>query len=142
MIRLPLSLRKAMYHAAQNAYPQECCGLLAGIRQGNCITVTQVLPSANLAPTPETAFEVDPQVRFDLMRAVEGTGEEMIGHYHSHPDHPAKPSARDLEKAFEPELIWVIIDVPAGTAETMGAFKLDEGLNQFIEIPITVTDEL
>ena len=59
------------------------------------------------------------------MRDLEGTPERMVGHYHSHPDHPAKPSDTDIGMAFEPELVWLITAVINGTAGRTRAWRLD-----------------
>jgi proteasome lid subunit RPN8/RPN11 len=67
---------------------------------------------------------VDPQTRFDLERELRGAEEAVIGHYHSHPDHPAEPSATDLAKAFEPSLIWIIAGIEAGETTQLNAFRL------------------
>jgi proteasome lid subunit RPN8/RPN11 len=50
------------------------------------------------------------------MRRLRGGAERLIGHYHSHPDNPALPSRRDLEMAFEPDLVWLITSVMGGRA--------------------------
>ncbi|KAF0119302.1 MAG: Mov34/MPN/PAD-1 [Rhodospirillaceae bacterium] len=110
--------------AVATAYPAEGCGLLAGVTEGTaCWRVTRVVPTRNLL-TQRDRFEVDPAARFALMRDVRGGSERLIGHYHSHPDGPACPSATDRAMAFEPELIWVIVAVANGRAETIKAYRL------------------
>ena len=91
-----------------------------------------MVPADNVASTEpghsnRDRFEVDPQARFDLERQLRGGAEQVIGHYHSHPDHPAKPSATDLAKAYEPSLIWIIAGAQGGDATSLGAFRLDGG---------------
>jgi len=142
---MPASALRRIEGAALAAYPHECCGLLAGTRDADGgITVTRAVTSRNLAETDtRDSFEVDPQVRFDLMRALETDcgGAEIVGHYHSHPDHPAVPSARDLAMAYEPDLIWVIAaSRPDGVAEVR-AHALDAAGTAFSEIPLQITDD-
>ncbi len=132
-MKLTARHRRLIMDEAAAAYPAECCGLVVGT--GNAAegwTVTRVVPAANVAPAEpghSTAdrFEVDPQTRFDLERELRGQRDAVIGHYHSHPDHPAKPSATDLAKAFEPSLIWIIAGVAAGKATGLAAFRLAGG---------------
>jgi [CysO sulfur-carrier protein]-S-L-cysteine hydrolase len=110
--------------AAEAAYPRECCGLLAGRTTPGGILVTRVVASRNTADGDQRdRFEVDPQVRFDLMRALEGSDERLVGHYHSHPDHPAIPSATDRRMAHEPDLVWLITAVAAGRATATRAWR-------------------
>ncbi|MBT3551762.1 MAG: M67 family metallopeptidase [Rhodospirillaceae bacterium] len=141
-MKLTASHRRLIMDEAAAAYPAECCGLLVGT--GSNVegwTVTRVVPAANVAP-PEPGhsirdrFEVDPQTRFDLERELRGQPDAVIGHYHSHPDHPAEPSATDLAKAFEPSLIWIIASARAGEATGIAAFRLSNGAFEAIALEI------
>jgi len=136
VIRISEKLSNRIKAAAVAAWPEECCGLLAGRAEGGGrVTVTRIAESPNVAPTGgggdggesglHDRFEVDPKVRFDLMRELEGGIEAIIGHYHSHPGHPAEPSERDIDMAFEPELVWLIVAVREGRAGEMTAWQLD-----------------
>jgi proteasome lid subunit RPN8/RPN11 len=113
---IPVELLKKITDAAENSYPDEACGLLVGtIKPGGVIFVSSVEAAPNVAGGSRSdRFEVDPRVRFAIMRRLRGGAERLIGHYHSHPDHPASPSRRDLEMAFEPDLIWLITSVMEG----------------------------
>ncbi|MEG3618626.1 M67 family metallopeptidase [Magnetovibrio sp. PR-2] len=142
MIRLRSDQLDDIHAQAEAAYPFECCGLLAGRTDSRGeVTLTRVVPSPNTLHD-ETAgggmdrFEVDPQVRFDLMRALSGTEEEIIGHYHSHPDHPAEPSETDVNMAFEPEMIWLICAVSHGQAEVTQAFQLNRDTQEITRVDI------
>ncbi len=126
--------------AAAAAYPEEACGLLAGRsdEQGG-IVVTGFHASANVATTDRReTFEVDPAVRFALMRALEGTGENIVGHFHSHPDHPPEPSAQDLANAFEPELVWLITTVAKGRVGLTRAFAVASDGSCFIALDLAL----
>ncbi len=145
MISIPEDFLRRVRAAAEAAYPVECCGLFAGRRRHNGdIAVTRMRPSRNIADggRPDR-FEIDPVVRFGLMRDIgefdrrEGTnGERIVGHYHSHPDHPARPSAFDLEMAFEPDLFWLIVAVAGGRATATTVHRLDPTGRAFREIAL------
>ena len=137
MILIPHRLLRQTALAAEAAYPEECCGLLAGRdRQGGGVAVTRAVAGDNVSPGPGDRFEVDPKVRFDLMRELEGGPERIVGHYHSHPDHPASPSERDLDMAFEPDLFWLIVAVENGAAAGARAWRLDRESRTAEEIEI------
>ena len=143
MISLSRTALKMITDAAEAAYPRECCGLLAGrIGANGDLMVNRVVVSANVS-TSDTrdSFEVDPEVRFYLMRELEeaGTDERIIGHYHSHPNNLAHPSERDLAMAYEPDLVWVISAVEGGTATDTRAHKVNDDATAFREIPLCVT---
>jgi len=127
---------------AEKAYPYEACGLLVGhlTVQGD-VEVVRVVPSPNIAAEKSARkdrFEIDPQLRFDVMRACVGRVDDIVGHYHSHPDHPAKPSTTDFSMAYDKEYIWVIAAVPQGRVSHVAAHRLNEKGDAFVEIPLKV----
>lgn len=140
MIRISLTHLEQINTLAQGAYPGECCGLLVGrVETNGSITVTRIVPSANVADPPgNDRFEVSPKVRFDLMRQLNDTEEIIVGHYHSHPDQVAEPSATDLSMAFEPDLIWLITAVTSNSAGKTQAWRLNRKTRsvQAIELKI------
>lgn len=142
MLTVPRDLLDEITRAAEAAFPHECCGLLAGTAgAGGETRVTRVVASPNVTETrAEDSFEVDPQVRFDLMRALDGTDERIVGHYHSHPGGPAMPSATDLRMAYETDLIWVIVSVRDGRAEDVRAHGVAPDRTAFHEIPLSPAD--
>jgi proteasome lid subunit RPN8/RPN11 len=122
---IPTPLMRRIIDAVEAAYPNEGCGLLIGCGGPRRARVTRVLPSANLAEDPRAGFEVDPALRFQVMRSLLGSKEYILGHYHSHPDCAQTPSARDLAMAYEPEFFWLITSVFQGQALMTSAYRLD-----------------
>ena len=135
----PRALR-AVVSASEAAYPEEACGLLVGRAAGDGWQVAAAHPGANLAATPRTAFEVDPGLRLALHKALRGTGDEVVGVYHSHADSRAQPSARDLARAFEPELTWLIVSVLEGQAVLTTAHRLADDGRRFVRWPLLTDD--
>ena len=116
----------AIEDAAMRARPRECCGLLIGRRRPpgsmpGCIEVTRSLDSPNKSPTPERAFEIDPQLWLDARSALGGgaAGEDdVVGLYHSHPAGPPEPSPRDRAASWGDGLVWLIVGLETGTPAT------------------------
>ena len=133
MILLPAALLRRIEAAAQAAYPEECCGLLIGFREpAGRVRVTRVAESVNVAPPPRRRrFEVDPALRFSVMRSLRASGEGIVGHYHSHPDGPAQPSGRDAAQAYEPELVWLIVAVAGDRSTATTAWLYDPAIAAF-----------
>ncbi len=105
------------------------------------LLVTRIVASPNIfADGANDRFQVDPQIQIDLFRELRDTDQRIIGHYHSHPDHPAEPSETDLEKAWEPELVWVIIAVEDGTSGEIKSYRIDPATGQFGELQITMRE--
>ena len=126
--------------AARAAYPEECCGLLIGFRESEGgVQITRVAESANVAPPPRRdRFEVDPALRFATMRRLRGGREEIVGHYHSHPDGPARPSGRDAAQAYEPELVWLIVAVAGDRSTATTAWLYDPAIAAFRPVPLAI----
>ncbi len=83
-------------------YPDEACGLLIGTQRGNEALVAQVVRGRNInVERPHDRYEVDPQDFLDAIREAERTDLDIIGVWHSHPDHPACPSETDRSSAWE-----------------------------------------
>lgn len=120
MIRLTATQWRELSAAAEAAYPEEACGLLIGT--AGALTVGGVVAAANVAPEPRRRFEIDPRVHFAVLRRLRGGNECIIGHYHSHPDGPAEPSAHDVACVGDRQLIWLILAVDAGRLTGAAAF--------------------
>ncbi len=131
---------KLIQDAAEAAYPAECCGLLVGNIQGDNHIVTRVVSSPNiLADQAKDRFEIDPQIHIDLERELRDSPDQIIGHYHSHPDHPPVPSETDLKMAYGPLLIWLIVSVEKGKFAELKAHQINENTQDFVEITLEVT---
>jgi proteasome lid subunit RPN8/RPN11 len=133
---------KQVVDAAEGAYPRECCGLLAGrARADNDLEVRAVHPSANLDSSGRAdRFEVDSELFIDLNRDLRGTNDRVIGVYHSHCDHRAQPSQTDLELAWEPDLIWLIVAVEDGQAVHSTAHAIDPDGRRFHDFGLRTDD--
>ena len=117
-------------------YPDECCGALIG-RDGR-VSEAFALPNTT-EEGPRRRFLVRP----DDYRAAEARaaarGGELLGFYHSHPDHPAKPSQYDLDHAW-PFFSYVIISVRASEPRELRSWRLRDDRSQFDEETLTVED--
>lgn len=114
---LPPALRAQIIAEARAAHPGECCGLIEGVREGGTVRALALHPAANVSDDPAAGFEIDPALHLRLLRTLRGTGRELVGCYHSHPNGRAGPSARDRESHCEEGFIWIITDL-----ESLAAF--------------------
>jgi proteasome lid subunit RPN8/RPN11 len=111
----------------EETYPNECCGALIGA--GNYVTAAVALPNTT-EEGPRRRFLVRPaDYRLAEGRASE-LGKELLGFYHSHPDHPARPSQFDLDHAW-PTFAYVIVSVQSGTAREMTVWFLKDDRSRF-----------
>ena len=148
MSRIPTTVRltpedlQVIVGFAEAAYPEECCGLLSGAEEAGVVQVDGVHESENLAEEPARRFEVDPALRLRLQRTLRGSGRGVVGIYHSHPDGPARPSPRDLDAAWEPDLVWLIIGVRKGqfVQSTAHVLVAEGDETWFVEVPLVTSD--
>ncbi|WP_435361316.1 desampylase [Haloarchaeobius sp. DFWS5] len=104
--------RERLLELARDGTPDEICGVLAG-RESPERIVTSVHPVTNVAETPETRYELDPEETLRVIEAVEESGDEVVGFYHSHPAGPDGPSETDHELATWPEKVYCIVSLAA-----------------------------
>jgi proteasome lid subunit RPN8/RPN11 len=117
----------AIRRHGEETYPHECCGALVG-HDGQTSAVV-ALPNTT-EEGPRRRFLVRPSdYRMAEQRAGE-LGGELLGFYHSHPDHPAKPSQYDLDHAW-PTFAYVIVAVAAGAATDMTVWYLKDDRTTF-----------
>jgi len=126
-LRLVPGVATAIRRHGEETYPHECCGALIG-RAGSTLAVV-ALPNMT-EEGPRRRFLVRPSdYRMAEQRAAELDG-ELLGFYHSHPDHPARPSQYDLDHAW-PTFAYVIVAVAGGAATDMKIWYLKDDRTSF-----------
>ena len=123
-LRLSGALVDEIRRQGQAAYPAECCGVLAG-SPGVVKEVSRLVPMTNRRSDDPHRYLIEPD---DLRRAgaeLRSEGLEVLGCYHSHPDHPAAPSAFDLEHAW-PWYSYIIVRVDQGRAAELTSWVLED----------------
>jgi proteasome lid subunit RPN8/RPN11 len=113
----------------QQTYPHECCGALVG-RAGH-VSAIVALPNTT-DEGPRRRFMVRPSDYQLAERRAAELGGELLGFYHSHPDHPARPSQYDLDHAW-PTFAYIIVAVADGAARDMTVWYLQEDRSRFDE---------
>ena len=119
-------------HGAE-AYPHECCGALIG--RGRVVRETQQMPNTT-EEGPRRRFLVRPQDYREAEARATALGADLLGFYHSHPDHPARPSQYDLDHAW-PFFSYVIVSIRGGISEAMTSWRLREDRSAFDEEALT-----
>ncbi len=128
-------------HGARD-YPNECCGVLLGMANGEVKQVTEVVALKNLRHDPSRAqelvplddpdreternrFLIDPLDQLRVEKDARARGLDVLGYYHSHPDHPARPSNHDRDLAW-PRYSYVIISIERGVPKDLTSWVLSE----------------
>lgn len=139
MLRMSAAALSAVRAHALRAYPEECCGLLAGPlpddfgAAGGLIAVSEAAALDNAASGARTnRFALDPLALARSERLLEARGLAVLGVYHSHPDAPAWPSPFDLENAW-PSYAYLIVSVRGQAPGEARVWRLSDDRRSFLE---------
>jgi proteasome lid subunit RPN8/RPN11 len=116
------------------AYPNECCGIIYGRDVAGERVVSTLEPVANAFDAAEQyhRFSISPKQLMDAETKAGARGELVLGFYHSHPDHPARPSEYDRQHGW-PFYSYVIVAIAKRQPGDMTSWLLDEQTEQFAQ---------
>jgi proteasome lid subunit RPN8/RPN11 len=130
MIVLENDVQKTIVQDAVDAYPNECCGFLYGREDSNGRRfITQARVVTNIKDGDKRRrFEISPHDYLEAERYAEEQQVELLGVYHSHPDHPAMPSEHD-RAAAQPFFSYIIISVNNKEPGAIRSWRLNDDLH-------------
>jgi proteasome lid subunit RPN8/RPN11 len=134
--RLPAAVEAQLRRHCEAQYPNEACGALFG--QGDGTTAPWLVTELSAAPNEHgddqrRRYLVPPYFQLQAERHAQATDQEVLGYYHSHPDHPAQPSEYDRAHAWFGYL-YLICSVQEGRSTDLNAFTLDEPGGTFVDV--------
>jgi proteasome lid subunit RPN8/RPN11 len=135
-LSITAAIDQAIRAHGQETFPHECCGALVG--SGDCATAVVPLPNTT-EEGPRRRFLVRPSDYREAERRAGELGGELLGFYHSHPDHPARPSQYDLDHAW-PTFAYIIVSVMSGKSDAMTVWYLKEDRSSFDEGQLTYAE--
>lgn len=130
----------AIRHHGEADYPAEACGLIGGAVEGGRKVVVQLVPLVNRrVDAARNRYLIDAEAFRRAQQQLDRDGLEVIGVYHSHPDHPPVPSAFDREQAW-PWLSYLIVGVSGGRAGDLRSWTLLDDRTVFEEEAVAVEE--
>lgn len=130
-LSIPALLLDEIRRHGQSAYPEECCGLLVGQVEPSAKRVVALRRAANAREdSRHNRYTISPGELLQAEKAASESGLGVIGVYHSHPDHPARPSAFDQDHAL-PWYSYVILRVERGMPAELTSWTLREDRSGF-----------
>jgi proteasome lid subunit RPN8/RPN11 len=143
VLKLSQSDYAALRQHGEETYPHECCGVLLGQFGDNGLkTVSHIARCGNTrADSPHNRYHIDPKELIRIQREGRERDEDIVGFYHSHPEHPAQWSATDLAEAHWFGCSYVITSVQKGKATLTNSFELmgsEESDKKFVDEKIEV----
>ena len=135
-VELPRRIVNQLLEQALSAPNAEICGLIASFnnKPNHCY------PVSNVATTPQSHFQLDPEQQIAAMRQIREQGETLFAIYHSHPSAPATPSAADIEQMNYPDALYLIISLHTTGTLQMRAYHFID--NTFHSINVNIADSL
>ena len=125
MLKLTSFDYDAIRRHGEETYPHECCGILVGTVEGDTRTVRSTIRCHNTrTDSSQDRYHIDPRELIRAQRQARERGLEIVGFYHSHPDHPAQGSPTDLEEAHWIGCSYLITSVEHGKASITQSFVL------------------
>jgi len=112
--------------------PEEACGLLAGSAE----QVERVYAIENIRHSP-TDYLMDPTQQVNAMLEIEAAGWEVCGIFHSHPAGPPQPSRTDIDRAYYPDAVYIILAPSGGTDWTARGFEIDGGQVREVRLDVS-----
>lgn len=129
MLKIGKTEFEALRRHGEETYPHECCGVLLGQFDGDGTRVVSSIARCGNTrdDSPHNRYNIDPRELIRIQREGRERGEDIVGFYHSHPDHPAQWSQTDLAEAHWFGCSYVITAVEKGKASTTNSFELRGG---------------
>lgn len=125
MLRIHITDYELIREHGEETYPNECCGVLLGksVAEGN--EVRRIVRAGNTrTDSAHNRYHIAPGELVKIQRQARGLGLDIVGFYHSHPDHPAQWSKTDFAEAHWLGCSYVITSVEQGKAQITNSFLL------------------
>jgi proteasome lid subunit RPN8/RPN11 len=141
-LQIPSDILERIHANGQAAYPEEGAGLMLGTVQAGAKRILEIVPMENAREDAarRNRYLLTPQAYLRAEKEADRLGLEVLGVFHSHPDHPNRPSEFDLEWAM-PWFSYLITSVNAGIPAGSRAWLLTDDRTQFAEEPLKVIPE-
>ena len=142
MIKLTHADYEALRAHGEETYPHECCGALLGTATPDGNHVRSIVRAGNtLTDRAHDRYNIAPEELIKIQRQARGLGLDIVGFYHSHPDHPAQWSQTDFAEAHWVGCSYIITEIAGGKATITNSFLLtgtSEDDKKFNDEPIEI----
>ena len=142
MLRIQYSDYESLRKHGERTYPHECCGVLLGRSADGINEVEEIIEAGNTrTDSAHNRYQIAPVELIRIQRQARAKSLDIVGFYHSHPDHPAQWSATDIAEAHWLGCSYIITSVAKGKAEVTNSFQLrgtSEEDKAFADEPIEI----
>jgi proteasome lid subunit RPN8/RPN11 len=137
---LQANLARQIEREGSQIYPNECCGIMYGrdTAEGRVVDRLEAVPNVFDETERFHRFSISPKQLMEAEKKAGDEGKLVLGFYHSHPDHPARPSEYDRQHAW-PFYSYIIVSISKGEPVDMTSWVLDEATETFSRQDIVET---
>lgn len=129
---IPVIIRKHLEEALEKAFPNEGCGFVFGVEKEDYRIIKKIWPVRNAKPGDQTRrFMIDPRDYLKAEQFAVSSGMDLLGIFHSHPNHPAKPSIHDFQSAV-PYFSFIILSIYDGKTVDWTSWRLHDDGSEFV----------
>lgn len=129
MIRLPVKFYDEILRAAKDGRPEEICGLIGGLKNGDTREVKEIYILENIDHSNEH-FSMNPREQLNAVKDMRSKGIEPLGNFHSHPESPSRPSDEDKRLAYDKTASYLIISLMDIENPVLKAFRIDGDISE------------
>ena len=141
-MKISRGLMEQILGHARSGYPFEVCGVLLGRNGAGARRVDRVIPAVNREKdSPRVRYEIAPEDLVRIQREARDDGREILGYYHSHPDHPARPSETDrriADEGLSDGVVHMVVGVERGEHASPSAWVFRDGVHAFEAEPLEI----
>ena len=130
--RLPNEFAQAIIRQALHEHPNEACGLIAGADS----TASRLFPMTNAERSP-VIYRMDPAEQLRVFNEIDSAGLDLVAIYHSHTRSPAYPSSTDVNLAYYPEAVYLIVSLRDVDNPDLRSFRITDGKVTEVELDLT-----
>jgi len=137
-VRITRQALLEVHQHASEGYPNEVCGALIAARRSDLVTRTRRIRN-KIVDRARDRYELDEREHIQVMRECDAGGLEIVGYYHSHPDHPAWASETDGKRSWA-GYVYLIVSCHNGTVVDGNAFMTDQNFSPMHQVPLDVVE--
>jgi proteasome lid subunit RPN8/RPN11 len=135
-VRITRDALHEVHGHASVGYPYEICGMLIAKRGTDLVTQTRRVRNT-VVERARDRYEMDPHEQIRVQRECDGSGLDIVGYYHSHPDHPAQASVTDATRSWAGP-VYVIVSCVRGQVVDGNAFVAERDGGPMHQVPLEV----
>ena len=129
MIILPKSFYDVILDTAKKGRPEEICGLIGGIKNGNEREVKEIYVLENIDHSNEH-FTMNPKDQLDAVKDMRANGLVPLGNWHSHPESPSRPSEEDKRLAYDSKASYMILSLMNIDEPVLNSFHIEGNVSE------------